>query len=225
MLSYFAERFGCGKRKCISLVSNSRMPITCIPRRFPMRFAMSLAAALLCTPISQAADNEITFTTTERVLPAVKSIVLVKAGEPGPGSPKFKAIAEAAKYGEVIKLPKEGPYDVWWQGKDGLAAKAIAGLLLKGGEKRTIKLTDYLGVVNFRGDGQPRATLITIAAQDDPGPDEKGHRAIQTAKDYRVDMVVPEGFYSLWIIPENSARPRKINDRFRVQAGKTVVLD
>ena len=35
-------------------------------------------------------------------------------------------------------------------------------------------------------------------------------------------MVAPEGFYSLWITPANGGRPRKINDRLKVQAGKLV---
>jgi hypothetical protein len=62
------------------------------------------------------------------------------------------------------------PYEVWWQPKDGIAVKIIGGLTLKDGEQREIKVTDYLGVISFRGDGQPRAGLVTIAPQDDPVP-------------------------------------------------------
>ena len=186
---------------------------------------LSSIAVLLFVSSSYAAEYSVTFATTERTLPAVKAITIVKAGEAGPGSPKFKAVAETAKYKEALKLPGEGPYDIWWQAKDGIAVKVVSGMKLKDGEAREIKVTDYLGVVNFRGDDQPRAALLTIAAQDDPGPDEKGHRPIQTAKDFRVDMAVPAGFYSLWVTPENGARPRKVNDRFRVLAGRSVVLD
>lgn len=190
-----------------------------------MHFAISFAGMILLAPLALPADCQVAFTAAERVLPAAKTIAIVRAGEPGPGAAKFKAVAETAKYKEAIKLTGEGPFDVWWQAKDGIAVKVIAGLKLKDGDKREIKVTDYLGVVNLRGDGQPRAGLVTIASQDDPGPDEKGHRPIQTAKDYRVDMVVPEGFYSLWVTPDNGGRPRKVNNRFRVQAGRSVVLD
>ena len=190
-----------------------------------MRLALSSVAVFLLTASSNAAEYRVTFTAADRVLPAVKAITIVKAGEPGPGSPQFKAIAVTARYNESFKVPGEGPYDVWWQPKEGNAIKVVAGVKLKDGEQREFRVTDYLGVVNFRGDGQPRAALVTIAPQDDPGPDEKGHRAIQKAREFRVDMVVPDGFYSLWITPENGARPRKVNDRFRVQAGKSVVLD
>ena len=189
-----------------------------------MRLSVSFATLLLFASIGYA-DYRLTITATERVLPIAKTIAVVKAGEPGPGTPKFKAVAEATKLNELIKVSAEGPYDVWWQPKDGIALKVAANVKLKDGEGHTIKLTDQLGVVTFRGDGQPRAALVTIAPQNDPGPDEKGHRPIQTAKDFRVDMVVPDGFYSLWVTPDNGARPRKVSDRFRVQAGKTVVLD
>lgn len=189
-----------------------------------MRFPLSFAALLLFASVGSA-DYLLTITATERVLPVAKSIAVVKTGEPGPGTPKFKAVAEAMRLDDPIKLAAEGPYDVWWQPKNGIALRVATNVKLKDGEVQTIKLTDHLGVVNFRGDGQPRAALVTIAPQDDPGPDEKGHRPIQTAKDFRVDMVVPDGFYSLWVTPDNGARPRKVSDRFRVQAGKTVVLD
>ena len=139
--------------------------------------------------------------------------------------PKHKALAVVASYKETAKLADSGPVDLWWLPKRGMAVKLMAGLTLKDGEAREIKIDDHLGIVNFRGDNQPRAGLVTIAAQDDPGPDEKGHVPIQTATDYRVDMVVPAGFYSLWITPDNGARPRKIIDRVRVLAGKPVQLD
>ena len=125
----------------------------------------------------------------------------------------------------ALSVSVPGAVDAWWLPKSGIAVKLMAGLTLKDGEVREIKVDDHLGTVNFRGDNQPRARLVTIASQDDPGPDEKGHVPIQTAADYRVDMVVPAGFYSLWITPDNGARPRKIIDRVRVLAGKSVQLD
>lgn len=190
-----------------------------------MRPSLSSIALLLFASAGHAADYQITFSAVPRVLPSPKALVVVKAGEPGPGSAKFKAVAETAKFNELIKLPSEGPFDIWWLPKESMSVRITSNVTLKDGTPRDIKVTDFLGVVSFRGDGQPRAALVTIAAQDDPGPDEKGHRPVQTAKDYRIDMVVPEGFYSLWVTPENGARPRKVNERFRVQAGKTVVLD
>src|SRR5262249_25515206 len=148
-------------------------------------------------------------TAPEALLPAMKAIVVVKAGAPGPGAAKHEALASASKYGEVLKLPGEGPFDVWWQAAaEGVAVKAVGGLKPGDGVK-DVSLGVCLGVVRLRGDGQPRASLVTVTAQDDPGPDEKGHIAVQTAKDYRIDMVVPEGFYALWVTPHNGARPRK----------------
>jgi hypothetical protein len=190
-----------------------------------MRFLISLFSIPFLAGIGSADDRGFWITTAENALPAMKSLIVVKAGEPGPGNAKHRPVAEIAKYKELLKVPDGGPVDVYWQGKNGLAVRALSAVKLKEGEVKEIKISDLVGVVNFRGDNQPRAALVTIAPQDDPGPDEKGHLAIQTAKDYRQDLVVPEGFYSLWITPESGARPRKIVDRFRVQAGKSVQLD
>jgi len=185
----------------------------------------SLCLLLLLASTSSAADRGVRVTAPEKLFPPMKALVIVKAGEPGPGLAKHQPIASIDRYKETLKFSTEGPYDVWWQPKTGQPVRVLANLTLKDGEEREIKLADLLGIVTFRGDEQPRASLVTIAPQDDPGPGEKGHRAIQTAHEFRVDMVVPDGFYSLWITPENNGRPRKIIDRFRAQAGKSVQLD
>lgn len=189
-----------------------------------MRLPVLLACLVVAAP-TQAADRELRFRATEGFLPALKNIVVTKSGAPGPGAAKHQAVATATQYKEAVKLPGDGPYDIWWQAKDGIAVRVLRGLKVLEGETKEVKIDDHVGIVAVRGDGQPRAALVTVAAQDDPGPDEKGHIPVQTAKDYRVEMVVPEGFYALWITPENGARPRKVNDRFKVPAGKAVTLD
>jgi hypothetical protein len=110
------------------------MPSIGFLKKTLMRFAFSLAGALVLAALASSADFQMTFTAAERVLPAVKSIAVAKAGEPGPGMAKFEAIAESAKYKEAIRLPVEGPYDVWWQSKEGIAVKVVGGLTLKAGK-------------------------------------------------------------------------------------------
>jgi hypothetical protein len=188
------------------------------------RSALAVLAWLMSSLITAAAERELRVTAPENLFPALKVVVVVKAGAPGPGVPKHEAVAAMAKYGDSIKLKSEGPFDLWWQPKEGLAVKAVDGLKIAEGVKE-IKLDEYLGVVRFRGDDQPRARLVTLTPQDDPGPEEKGHVAAQTASDYRVDMVVPAGFYALWVTPDNGARARKVNDRLRVLPGKVTQLD
>ena len=56
----------------------------------------------------------------------------------------------------------------------------------------------------------------------DPGPGEKGHTAIQTASDYRVEMAVPAGTYAVWVVPANGAKAQRVDDSVRVQAGRSV---
>jgi hypothetical protein len=178
---------------------------------------------ILCLPVS-AAERGLRVSASEGFLPALEAIVVVKAGEAGPGSKECKPLARATSYQETLRPSGDGPFDVWWQPKKGLAVKAFAEVRLADGIKE-LKLDERLGIVRFRGDTQPRARLVTITAKDDPGPDEKGHVALQTATEYRVDMVVPEGFYSLWITPDNGARAIKVVDRFRVHAGRVSQID
>jgi hypothetical protein len=187
--------------------------------------AASLLALLVLAATTNAAERSLSVTAADGFLPPMKAIVVVKAGAPGPGAAKFQAVAQTSKYKDAVKLPADGPYDVWWQPKDGLPVRAVSGVTVKEGETKEVRLEQVLGVVSVRGDNLPRAALVMVAPQDDPGPDDKGHAPVQTARDYRVEMVVPEGFYSLWVTPDNGTRPKKVNDRFKVQAGKSVVLD
>ena len=89
---------------------------------------------------------------------------------------------------------------------------------------KELKLSSRLGAVCVRGDDFPRASAIVLTLQDDPGPNAKGHAPIQTVADYKEDLVVPDGFYAVWIVPENGAKARKIEDKIRVYAGRQTVV-
>jgi len=184
-----------------------------------MRFAIFL---LIATPLA-AAEHTVRFSAPMYFLPPVKAIVLTKAGGPGPGQPKHNAVATAASMKDELKVTGDGPFDVWLVPKDGKPVKAVAGWKPKDAANE-IKLNDHLGVIQFRGEGQPRGTLI-VTAYDDPGPEGKGHAIVQTAGDTRAEMVVPPGDYAVWVVPENGARARRAVDKIRVHAGKTATAD
>ena len=184
---------------------------------------MRLAILLLTATPLIAADRTVRFSTPMYFLPPAKAIVLTTAGEPGPGQPKHAALATAATLTDELKLSAAGPFDVWFVPKDGKPVKAVAGLRLKDAATE-VKLNDHLGVIQFRGDGQPRGTLL-VTAHDDPGPEQKGHRVVQTAADTRAEMAVPPGDYAIWLVPESGARARRVVDQVRVQAGKTATAD
>jgi hypothetical protein len=156
-------------------------------------------------------------------LPPAKAIVLTKANEPGPGAPKHAAIASVANLKDEAKLTSDGPFDIWFVPKDGKPIKAIAGWKPKDGANE-VKINDYLGVISFRGEGQPRGTLI-VTPYDDEGPETKKHVVIQTASDTRAEMAVPPGDYAVWVVPESGARARRVVDKIRVLAGKTATAD
>ncbi len=121
-----------------------------------MRFIAPSLFALLLIPCAHAqSERGLRFTTGGSFLPAMRSIVVVKTGESGPGAAKHKALASTGNYKETVRLTGEGPFDLWWQPKDGIAVKILAKVKLKAGEVKDVKIDDYVGVVTVRGDGQP----------------------------------------------------------------------
>src|SRR5215217_2974591 len=96
-----------------------------------MRHALFALLALPTTVL--AADRTVRFSAPMYFLPPAKAVVLTKAGNPGPGQPKHEAVATAATLKDEVKVPSEGPFDVWFVPKDGKPVKAAAGLELKDG--------------------------------------------------------------------------------------------
>lgn len=185
-----------------------------------MRLAILLLA---CTTPAIAAEHTIRFSAPANFLPPIKTIVVTKTGEPAPGQPKHVAVASISSLKDEAKLPGDGPFDVWLVAKDGVPNKAIAGFKAKDGANE-VRLNEYLGVIAFRGEGQPRGTLL-VTAYDDPGPEGKGHFVVQTAADTRAELAVPPGDYAVWIVPASGARARRVVDKVRVHAGKIATAD
>jgi len=115
-----------------------------------------------------------------------------------------------------VKLPHAGPYDVIVNAKGQLPIR----ILTKWKPVAELKLSDHVGTVFVRGDEFPRAERIVITSGDDAGPGEKGHKPIQSASDYKQDMVVLPGVYTVWVVPANGARAQKIAEKIRVLAGR-----
>src|SRR5262245_24418671 len=112
-----------------------------------MRLAIPLV--LVIAAVTYGADRTIRFSSPMYFLPAVKSIVVTKAGEPGPDNAKHEAVASVAALKDEAKLPGEGPYDIWFIPKDGKSIKAVSNWKAKEASNE-IKLNDHLGVISFR---------------------------------------------------------------------------
>ena len=188
-------------------------------------YLLILAALAAGTAFGAEPDRGLRFSAPEGFLPPMTAIAAVKGGAPGPGAKDFRPVASVADYKDTLALPGEGPFDVWWQPREGKAVRVLCGFAAKEPGVKEIKLATLLGVVRVRGDKLPRASLVVVAPQGDPGPDEKGHFAVQMAPDYRAEMAVPEGFYSVWIKPANGARAQRVEDRVRVLAGKRTEVE
>lgn len=130
-------------------------------------------------------------------------------------------VASLTKFDAPLKLPNAGPFTVWVTPKGGVAVRAAEKVSAKPGETVELKFGDLFGTLEVFGDEFPRAEKVVITDPRDPGPGEKGHVAIQTASDYRVDMLVPPGTYAVWVVPANGAKPQRVEDNVRVQAGRS----
>lgn len=179
-----------------------------------MRGAFVLA--LLATGGVCAADGERQLkVAAARGLPAPETVTVFRAADA-----KREPVAKATTFDKTLALPDDGPFEVWVKFKGGIAVKALDKLTVKADTTHDMKLGDLFGAVEVFGDDFPRADKVVLTDVRDPGPGEKGHVAIQTAGDYRIEMCVPPGVYAVWVIPANGARAQKVEANVRVQAGR-----
>ena len=179
-----------------------------------------LLVCLSCSIPSYATESTKVVFASSPALPKGGEVALVPAGKPGPGGKEFQPTLQSKMFDRELDLAGAGPFDVYFTPKGGRAVLAIAGWK----PAKELKLSSRLGTVFVRGDDFPRASAIVLTLQDDPGPGEKGHAPIQIVADYKEDLVVPDGFYAVWIIPDNGAKARKIEDKIRVYAGRQTVV-
>jgi hypothetical protein len=184
-----------------------------------MRTRLALAAIIgLIGTTTDAADGERQLqVVTSRATPVIESITLYQTKDQ-----KRQAVGEVSKLDKAFTLPNDGPFEVFAKPKGGIAIKVADKLSVKSGQTHDLKLAELIGAVEVLGDNFPRADRIVITDERDPGPEEKGHVPIQVATEYRIEMAVPPGFYSVWIVPANGARAQRVVDQVRALAGKSV---
>jgi len=187
-----------------------------------MRALLTVALFAVASVGSAAEAIRVTIT-PGAVLPKGGEIALVPAGKPGPAAKGFNAVLQTKEFGKELEVSGAGPFDVYYTPKGGKPVLAVAGWKVA---KRSneLKPGSHLGTVYVRGDDLPRAGGLVVTTTGDPGPGEKGHAAIQTVSDYKEDLVVPAGFYSVWLISANGAKAQRIADRVRVLAGRQTVV-
>ncbi len=184
-----------------------------------MRAAFTLVF-LACSMPSRAAESSKVLFASGPALPKGGEVALVPAGKPGPSAKEFRPTLQSKLFDRELDLVGTGPFDVYFTPKGGRAVLAVVGWK----PAKELKLSSHFGTVCVRGDDLPRARAIVLTLQDDPGPGEKGHAPIQTVADYKEDLVVPDGFYAVWIVPDNGAKARKVEDKIRVYAGRQTVV-
>lgn len=181
-----------------------------------MRAALILAVIVAGAALADDARYRLKVN-TQRGLPAIEKAMVYRAK----GGTRAK-VGELTKLDTALELRDGGPFEVWVQPKGGLEVRAADKLTVKAGEPYELNLGDVLGVVEVFGDNFPRADKVVLTNPRDPGPGAKGHVAIQTAKDYRAEMLVPAGSYAVWVVPASGAKPQRVEDSVRVQAGRSV---
>lgn len=189
----------------------------------PSRIAILTGLVLVASSGLAADDERRLKVVASKALPAIESVAVYKAGAVKPGKERPRPLLTITKFADAATLPGEGPFDIFVKPKGGIAVRVAEKLAVKAGQTHELKLGDLLGTVEvFQRDEFPRPEKFVITAPDDPGPDEKGHVAIQIGNDFRVEMPVTEGFYAVWLVPANGARATRIAERLRVLPGKNV---
>lgn len=178
----------------------------------------ALILTILAAGTAYAVDNDRQVkVSTQRGIPAIEKVTVYRTKDG-----KRESVGELAKFDKSLALPDEGPFELWVKPKEGVEVRVAEKLTVKAGQTHELKLGEVLGVVEVFGDNFPRADKIVLTDTRDPGPGEKGHVAIQVAKDYRVEMCVPPGTYAVWVVPANGAKAQRVEDNVRVQAGRSI---
>jgi hypothetical protein len=177
-------------------------------------------------------------------LPVLKKIVVVDAGEAGPadsedysgstidartpgglvvgnmlmlgGGPR--PFREEIRYGQVLRLPSEGKYDIWWQPASGRAVRMVPDFSIKDRKLVEVHPEGYLGLVRLRGKGLPEPNFVVLTPVGDGYP-------IQVSRRYGTDLIVPAGRYDLWIKPAQGASQELIERGIEVKPGKVLEFD
>ncbi len=135
---------------------------------------------------------------------------------------KRMVVAEQAAFEKPLRVPREGPFEVFVKPKNGIAVRIHDKLTLAAAKTHDLKLGELLGAVEVVGDDFPRAASVVLTDARDPGPGEKGHVAVQVVSDYRMDMLAVPGAYAVWVVPVNGARAQRVIDNVRVKAGSSI---
>ncbi|VTU01375.1 unnamed protein product [Gemmataceae bacterium] len=179
------------------------------------RFA-AVCAGLVVAVAAPAADDDWAIHVIETKLFAVETVTLTETPKDG----KAKTHTVTA-FGKPSFVAGTGPYEVFVKPKGGIPVRVADRLTVRAGATHELKVGDLLGSVEVFGDNFPRAAKVVLTDVKDDGPGEKGHVAVQEAKEYRVEMAAPPGTYAVWVVPDNGAKAQRVVDNVRVQAGRS----
>jgi hypothetical protein len=187
---------------------------------------MRCALAVLLLASAARADEPARLAVVgSKALPPIESVAVYRFA-PQSRSVTPKPVLTVTTFDQPIALPDGGPFTLVVKPKGGNAVVVERNVKVEPGKTYTLKLVEKLGTIDvFRRDDSPRVGKIIATDPFDAGPDEKGHVAVQTAPDFRVEMVVPEGDYAVWVVPENGARAIRVADRVRVLSGRIVRVE
>lgn len=186
---------------------------------------LGLVVLVVAGSVVVAGENTTSVRFTLALPVAVQHVVVVPAGEMV--SAKSARTVELAK---AIELSTNTVSDVWVMPKVGLPVRALAKFKPAVpkeplGKPAMVTLDDELALLRIVRTDLPRPSKVVLAPVFDRGPDEPGHKAVQTVPDYSTPLLAPPGQYSLWVVPANGARPQRVEDNLRLLAGRSTTLD
>jgi hypothetical protein len=163
----------------------------------------------------------------------LKELLIVFAGTTQPISTS-EILASRDKYNQIVRLPADGHYDVYWVPQEGKSLCMIRNLTLEQANPKEIRPEEHFGFVRVSGKDLPAAKEIIAVPAGTTQPILVGE-IVQQAPGYGENMMLPAGTYDLWLIPAEGKTPERLEERIKkaerleekleVKPGKVKVIE
>lgn len=164
----------------------------------------------------------------------LKEVAFVFAGSSQPVSAS-EILASRDKYNQVVRLPADGHFDVYWVPQEGRSLRMIQNLTFEQANSVEIRPEEHLGFVRVTGKDLPAGKEVIVVPAGTTQPILTSE-IVQYGPVYGENLLLPAGVYDLWLVPAaDSKMPERPEDRLKkaerleekleVKPGKVKVIE
>jgi hypothetical protein len=164
----------------------------------------------------------------------LKEVAFVFAGSTQPVSAS-EVLASRDKYNQVVRLPADGHYDVYWVPQEGRALRMIGNLTLDQANSVEIRPEEHLGFVRVTGKDLPPGKEVIAVPAGTTQP-ILASEIVQHSPGYGENLLLPAGVYDLWLVPaaegkmperpeDRLKKAERLEEKLEVKPGKVKVIE